>query len=65
MAEKENRGGNLSNQQVEEDNRVKGKSEGARTYIGSQDTGDSVVRERGTEVQQQDGNPPDHLKEEE
>ena len=61
MAQKENNGGILTSAQIEEDNRVKGKQEGA--YEGSQDTGDKVVRQRGNEVQQRDGMPEDQSEE--
>jgi hypothetical protein len=41
MAKKENKGGFLTSEQVEKDNRVKGKAEKKTTnYIGSQDTGE-------------------------
>ena len=63
MAEKENKGGILTNAQIEEDNKVKGKQEGA--YAGAQDTGDKAVRHRGNEVQQRDGLPEDEKSEEE
>lgn len=63
MATKENKGGTLTNAQVEEDNKVKGKNEGA--YQGSQGTGDKVVRQRGNEVQQRDGLPEEEQNEEE
>ena len=56
MAKKENKGGLLSPDQVERDNKVKGKvdqHEGG--YRGLQDTGDTGVRGLGTEVQRQDG----------
>jgi hypothetical protein len=62
MANKENKGGTLTNAQVEDDNRVKGKTEGA--YGGMQDTGDKGVRHRGTEVQQRDGLPEEGQNEE-
>jgi hypothetical protein len=56
MAKKENKGGFLSPEQVEQDNKVKGKtSQHEGGYRGSQDTGDTGVRELGTEVQRQDG----------
>ena len=63
MAQKENKGGNLTNEQVEQDNKVKGKHEGA--YVGSQDTGDQIIRERGTDVQRRDGLPEEGQNEEE
>lgn len=56
MAKKENKGGFLSPEQIEQDNKVKGKTEQQQGgYRGSQDTGDTGVREWGTEVQRQDG----------
>ena len=63
MAEKENKGGILTNAQIEEDNRAKGIPEGP--YQGSQDTGDKISRQRGNEVQQRDGLPPEGKSEEE
>lgn len=61
MATKENKGGILKNDQVEKDLQVKGKSpDNKETYIGSQDTGDNVVRPMGNEVQQADGRPLDN-----
>ena len=63
MAQKENKGGNLTNRQIEEDNKVKGKTEGV--YEGAQDTGDKTVRQRGNEVQQRDGLPSEQQNEEE
>lgn len=63
MAEKENKGGILTNAQIEEDNKAKGKQEGA--YQGVQDTGDKVVRQKGTAVQQRDGLPEKGQDEEE
>ncbi|ANE51346.1 hypothetical protein [Flavisolibacter tropicus] len=64
MAKKENKGGLLSNEQVEQEvQRTGSDDKGGSGYRGSQDTGDTKVRESGTEVQQQDGRPPDHLDE--
>ena len=63
MAEKENKGGILTNAQIEEDNKAKGKQEGA--YEGAQDTGDKAIRHRGNEVQRRDGLPEDEKSEEE
>ena len=57
MAHKENKGGILTNEQLEQDLKAKGKQDG--TYVGMQDTGDRGVRHRGTEVQQRDGLPED------
>lgn len=60
MAGKENKGGTLTNEQVEQDLKAKGKaSEGSETYIGSQDTGDKTVRHLGNDVQRADGRPKD------
>ena len=55
MAYKENKGGLLTPEQVEKDNAVKGSDQQAGGYVGSQDTGDNIVRQLGSEVQQQDG----------
>jgi hypothetical protein len=63
MDRKENKGGILTNTQVEQDNKVKGKHEG--TYEGAQDTGDKTIRHRGSEVQQRDGLPEEGQSEEE
>jgi hypothetical protein len=63
MAQKENKGGTLTNSQVEEDNKVKGKQAG--TYEGAQDTGDKKLRQRGNEMQQRDGISEDDRNEEE
>jgi hypothetical protein len=58
MASKENKGGFLKNDQIEQDLKAKGKaSEGNEAYIGSQDIGDSEVRHLGNDVQQRDGLP--------
>jgi hypothetical protein len=60
MAQKENKGGILKNDQVEEDLQVKGRGdEKGEAYTGSQDTGDKKVRQLGTDVQQADGRPAD------
>jgi hypothetical protein len=56
MANKENKGGLLSNEQVEHDNKVKGKNnENEGGYRGTQDTGDDKVRDLGNEVKRNDG----------
>lgn len=48
----------MKNDQVEEDLKAKGKaSEGEQGYVGSQDTGDSAIRQMGNGVQQRDGRP--------
>jgi hypothetical protein len=58
MAHKENKGGTLTNEQVEQDLKAKGRvSDGTETYHGSQDTGDKTVRQLGNDVQQADGRP--------
>ena len=65
MARKENKGGLLTNEQVERElQRTGGEEKGGRGYRGIQDTGDSTVRELGTEVQQEDDRPPEKLEEE-
>ena len=43
MKKKENKGGFLKNEQVEQNLKVKGRKEGS--YEGSQDTGDKTVTE--------------------
>ena len=58
MAKKENKGGVLKNDQVEQDLKAKGKAaQDSEAYIGSQDTGDREVRQLGNEVQRADGRP--------
>ena len=60
MASKENKGGLLKNDEIEQDLKAKGKSgEEGEAYIGSQDTGDRDVRQLGTPVQKADGRPAD------
>jgi hypothetical protein len=60
MANKENKGGVLKNDQIEQDLKAKGKaSEDSEAYIGSQDTGDRNVRHLGNDVQRADGLPKD------
>ena len=64
MARKENKGGNLHNEDIERELKVQGREEKTgRSYAGSQDTGDNTVRSLGTEVQRADGSPPDELQE--
>ena len=65
MTRKENKGGTLTNEQVEQDRKAKGSvtGEGA-TYAGAQDTGDKTVRELGNDVQKADGRPMDAESEE-
>lgn len=55
MNRKEHKGGILTNKQIEEELQRTGQNQEDQPYRGSQDNGDSVVRERGTEVQQNDG----------
>jgi len=45
----------LTPEQIEKDNAAKGKNTEGGHYQGSQDTGDTKVRQLGSEVQQQDG----------
>ena len=54
---KENKGGILRNEQIEQDLKVKGKSESA--YEGAQDNGDKIVRQTGNDVQRRHGQPQD------
>ncbi|MDB5197748.1 MAG: hypothetical protein JWP88_2119 [Flaviaesturariibacter sp.] len=61
MAGKENKGGLLSNEQIEKDLETRGKNAAPVGYQGSQDTGDTGKRELGTPVQQQDGGAPDEV----
>lgn len=60
---KENKGGILRNEQVEQDLKAKDKSESA--YEGAQDTGDKIVRHTGNDVQRRDGQPQDAAQNEE
>jgi hypothetical protein len=54
MTRKEHKGGELTNEQVEKDQKTKHQqSRGA--YHGSQDTGDKSIRQRGTGIQKMDG----------
>ncbi|HEU4904327.1 MAG TPA: hypothetical protein VFT06_16085 [Flavisolibacter sp.] len=63
MASKENKGGILKNDQVEQDLKAKGKTpEANETYRGAQDTGDRNVRHMGNEVQKADGRPAEEEK---
>lgn len=56
MATKENKGGELTNKQVEEELKIRSQTNPESTsYKGAQDNGDDVVREHGTDVQQRDG----------
>ncbi len=60
MATKENKGGLLNNEQLEQDLKVKGKDEQQGGYTGMQDTGDEAVRQSGTDAQKRDGLPPEN-----
>jgi hypothetical protein len=53
MAKKENRGGILTNEQIEQE--LERTSSDTRGYKGMQDTGDETLRSEGTAVQQRDG----------
>jgi hypothetical protein len=57
MATKENKGGLLSNEDIENDLKAKGVPERQNGYRGTQDTGDDTIRPMGTEVQKRDGQP--------
>jgi hypothetical protein len=63
MAKKENKGGRLRNEQVEEDNKVKGKPGKSQGYVGTQDTGDQKLRQYGNAVQKKDGLPDEAINE--
>ena len=59
MTEKENKGGVLKNEQVEQDLKVKGHTNEEETgHAGLQDTGDSTLRQIGTDVQRNEGLDP-------
>jgi hypothetical protein len=65
MTKKENKGGNLRNEDVEKELRIRGGSrKTGGGYEGLQDTGDDVVRGYGTEVQRREGLPPEERQEE-
>lgn len=56
MTQKENKGGILTNEQVEQDLKAKGRTNEEETgHVGMQDTGDRVVRQYGSEVQRNEG----------
>jgi hypothetical protein len=55
MAQKENKGGVLTNEQIENDQKAKGVQQEKGGYKGTQDTGDDKIRSLGTEVQKKDG----------
>ncbi len=57
MARKENKGGILSNEEVEQDLKAKGRDQQQPGYSGVQDTGDKTIRSLGSEVQKRDGLP--------
>ena len=59
MAKKENKGGILTNEQIEQDIKAKGRDEQQAGYRGMQDTGDTGIRSLGTDVQKRDGLPED------
>lgn len=62
MARKENKGGNLHNEDIEKELRTQGgEQKTGHSYTGSQDTGDNTVRPLGTEVQRNDGLAPEDL----
>lgn len=63
MAQKENKGGELTNKQLEEDLHVKGAEKQPGSYRGMQDTGDENIRALGTDVQQRDGRAPEDVPE--
>ena len=60
MNKKENKGGILTNEQIEQDLKVKASDTDG--YRGMQDTGDQVLREKGSEVQKNDGLPDEEEK---
>ena len=60
MNKKENKGGILTNEQIEQDLKVKASDTDG--YRGMQDTGDQVLREEGSEVQKTDGLPDEEEK---
>ena len=55
MDKKENKGGILTNQQIEEDLKAKGATDPKGGYKGMQDTGADIVPEQGNEVQKSGG----------
>ncbi|RYZ48701.1 MAG: hypothetical protein EOO14_21760 [Chitinophagaceae bacterium] len=65
MDRKENKGGILTNEELEQDLKAKGRETGSNhPYSGAQDTGERTVRHMGTDVQKADGRPPDEENEE-
>jgi hypothetical protein len=61
MAKKENKGGELTNEKIEQDLKAKGVSGDQNWYRGSQDTGDQKLRSLGSEVQKKDGLPDEGI----
>lgn len=60
MANKENKGGILSNEQVEQDLQANGRTPQENdAYRGVQDTGDKEAGHLGNAVTQNDGRPAD------
>jgi hypothetical protein len=57
MAKKEHKGGELTNEQIEQDLKVKGNPDQQNWYRGAQDNGDQKIRALGTDVQRNDGLP--------
>ncbi len=56
MNRKEHKGGLRTNEEIEQELQRTGADQTkGRSYRGSQDTGDEIVREKGTDIQQQDG----------
>jgi hypothetical protein len=56
---KERKNRELSNEDIEKELERKGlKDDKTHNYIGSQDTGDQVVRSKGTDTQKRDGFVP-------
>jgi len=65
MKQKENKGGVLTNEQVEQDLKAKGKTNENETgHVGLQDTGDSIVPQYGTKVQRNEGLSNEDMKQE-
>jgi hypothetical protein len=52
MAKKEHKGGLLTNEEVERDNKIKSKNvDASGGYTGAQDTGEDKIRGLGSETQ--------------
>ncbi|NTS39927.1 hypothetical protein HRG84_03340 [Flavisolibacter sp. BT320] len=65
MDRKENKGGMLTNEELEQDLKAKGRESNSNNpYSGAQDTGEKTVRHMGTDVQKRDGRPLDEENEE-